>query len=134
MKKADALAHWRSLPEGLEILPHMTPIPYKAAGSSYGACGIRIDGNPEFVNAVLSRLKDLLDGENTVTRLGLARAPVAPREVGGKMRTYSKAAKQAECCYVRLHMRGAEGGIAEAYNPKSREATARYARAIGADE
>lgn len=44
MKKADALTAWRGMGENEPILPHMAVIPYKATGSRYGACGIRIDG------------------------------------------------------------------------------------------
>ena len=50
MKKSEALAHWKALEENQPILPHFSPIPYKASGSNYGACGIRIDGNPAFVD------------------------------------------------------------------------------------
>lgn len=131
MQKADALTHWKALPAGLPILPHMTPIPYKASGSTYGACGIRIDGSPAFIDAVLSRLQDLTDGENTVTRLALARSPVEPREVGGKVRAYENAADKAECCYIRLHVRGNEGSHAAAYEPAKRAASDRYAAALG---
>jgi hypothetical protein len=64
MKKQDTLRQWKELPENLPIMPHFRALPYRATGSKYGACGIRIDGSPEFVDAVLSRLKDLIDGEN----------------------------------------------------------------------
>ncbi len=46
MKKADTLKHWQSLPEALPILPHFEPIAYKAKGSTYGACGLRIRRQP----------------------------------------------------------------------------------------
>lgn len=131
MKKDEALSHWKALQPGLPILPHMTPIAYKASGSTYGACGIRIDGNPAFIDAVLSRLQDLLDGENTVTRLGLARNPVAAPEINGKRKGFGNADTGAECCYVRLHVRGNEGSHAAAYEPAKRAASDRYAAAIG---
>jgi hypothetical protein len=63
--KEDTLNQWANLTANLPILPVMDAIPYKSKGSSYGACGIRIDGSPEFIDAVLSRLKDLVDGENS---------------------------------------------------------------------
>lgn len=132
MKKDEALSHWKALPDGLPILPHFHPIPYKAEGSKYGACGIRIDGNPAFVDAVLSRLKDLLDGENQVTRLGLARNPVAAPTVNGKTKAFHNAESSAECCYIRLHMRGREGGMAMAIMRQGEAETARYAAAIDA--
>ena len=111
MKKEEAIAKWKSTPAGLPILKHFHPIPYKAEGSSYGACGIRIDGTPEFIDAVLSRLKDVIDGENHVTRLELARNKVDGSKLGKK---FAKAAPNAEVCYVRLHVRGAQGVMASA--------------------
>jgi len=127
MKKAEALAHWKRLPENLAILPHFNPIPYKSRGSSYGACGIRVDGNPEFVDAVLSRLKDLIDGENHVTRLELARSPVDGSSLGKR---FDKAEAGAEVCYVRLHERGREGSIASAVFERGLDgASKRFAKA-----
>lgn len=110
MKKAETLTHWKAIPENMPILPHFEPIPYKAKGSTYGACGIRIDGNPQFIDAVLSRLKDLISGENHATRLTLARNAVATRlEINGETKTFSNTADKAEVCYIRLHERGSEG-------------------------
>lgn len=111
MKKAETMQQWRAMPDNQPILKHMTPIAYKARGSRYGACGIRIDGNPEFVSAVLSHLKELLSGENHVTRLELARNPVDGSGLG---KVLDNADTKAECCYIRLHMRGHEGMMASA--------------------
>lgn len=107
--KSSALAAWRALPENRPILPHMQAIPYKATGSRYGACGIRIDGNPAFIDAVLSRMKDLIDGENQVTRLELARHTV---DGSGLDKSFTNADRGAEVVYIRLHERGREGQIA----------------------
>lgn len=101
--KAEQLDKWEALPESLPIIPHFDVIPYKAKGSRYGACGIRIDGNPAFIDAVLSRLKDLLAGENTETRLELARHVVDGRGIG---KSLPNADTGAEVCYIRLHERG----------------------------
>lgn len=109
MKKAEALEVWRRLPEQQNILKHFTPIDSRARGSRYGACGIRIDGNPDFVRAVMSRLKDLIAGENHVTRLGLAWNTVDGSGIGKEL---PNADSKAECCYIRLAMRGREGSIA----------------------
>lgn len=100
--------HWQSLKPNKPILPHMRPIPYKSSGSRYGACGIRIDGNPEFIDAVLSRLKDLLEGEAQTTRLELARNEVDGRGIG---KTLDNMDLNAECVYIRLHERGHEAKI-----------------------
>lgn len=118
--KAAALAAWESLPENLPVLPHFEPIPYKASGSRYGACGIRIDGTPAFIDAVLSRLKDLIDAENGSTRLELARSTVE-RKPDGK--PFPNREEGAEVCYVRRHMRGPYGR-AIARMAKSRDAFA----------
>lgn len=127
MMKSDTLAHWKKLPENQPVLKHFHPIPYKAKGSSYGACGIRIDGTPEFIDAVLSRLKDVIAGENHVTRLELARTQVDGAKLG---KDFSKAAPNAEVCYVRLHMRGSQGAMASAFFDKHLdEATKKFADA-----
>jgi hypothetical protein len=126
--KERELNKWRTMPENLPVLRYMTPIPYKATGSRYGACGIRIDGNPEFIDSVLSRLKDLIDGENHVTRLELARHSVDGSAFG---KQYSNAEKQAEVCYIRLHMRGSQGSIASGIFDRNLDAaTERFERSI----
>jgi len=112
MLKSEAMAQWRSMEPGRDPLQSMTPIPYKARGSRYGACGIRIDGNPQFVEAVLSNLKSLIEGENHVTRLELARREVERVEINGESKSFDNADTGAEVCYIRLHMRGGEGAIA----------------------
>lgn len=104
-KKAETLSHWRTLPDNQNPLPHMEAVPYKAKGSRYGACGVRIDGNPDFIDAVLSRLKPLLDGENHVTRLELTRHTVDGSGIGKDL---PNTATRAEVVYIRLHERGHE--------------------------
>lgn len=128
MKKSETLQAWQSLKPNLPILPHMQPLPYKAKGSTYGACGIRIDGNPQFVDAVLSRIKDLLDGENHCTRLGLSRSEVKGEALG---KAFHNMDRGAEVCYIRLHVRGNEGMIASSICDRERDgATDRYERAL----
>ncbi|MFH1635797.1 MAG: hypothetical protein ABIG63_17535 [Chloroflexota bacterium] len=129
MKKEDTLKHWQALPENQNPLANMTPIAYKTRGSRYGACGIRIDGNPQFIDAVLSRLKPLIAGENHVTRLELARNVVDGSGIGKALPNQDDG---AECCYIRLHMRGREGAIASAIFDKHLDgATAEFRRAGG---
>ena len=111
MTKGATLNHWQGLKEDQPILSKMEPLPYKAKGSTYGACGIRIDGNPEFIDAVLSHLKELIDGENCVTRLGLSRNAVDGK---GLNKAFYNTADHAECCYIRLHERGSQGQMASA--------------------
>lgn len=127
MKKSETLAAWRGMSAGRDPLPEMRPIPYKAAGSKYGSCGIRIDGTPAFVDAVLSNLKSLLDGENHVTRLELARHSAASDFKG-----CPNADTSAEVCYIRLHMRGGQGAMVSAFFDKHLAgATSRFAAAHG---
>ena len=128
MKKEETLKRWKSLEAGQDPLPAMVPIPYKTTGSRYGCCGIRIDGSPEFVDAVLSNLKSLLDGENCVTRLELSRSKVK-RQPGFK--AGQNAGNEAEVCYVRLHERGQEAGRMLAFDSRMRKSTERFANALG---
>lgn len=108
MTKKEALERWNRIEENLPILPHMEAIAYKASGSKYGACGIRIDGNPQFVDAVLSHLKELIAGECVETRLELSRNPVDCKLEGHDFRNKCD---QSECCYIRLHKRGSDGEV-----------------------
>ena len=110
MRKSQALTHWKALPENADPMPHFDPIPYKAEGRSYGACGVRIDGSPEFIDAVLSRLKPLMQAENGRTRLELSRKPIVP--MPGK--PCHKMSTGAEVCYIRRHERGGEAQIMNA--------------------
>ena len=135
MKKTQALRHWSELEPGQDPLRFMAPTPYKAAGSKYGTDSIRIGGSPEFIDAVMSNLKSLIDGENHVTRLTLSRAEVKPTEINGEVRTFANASAGAEVVYIALNMRGHEGAIASGIfsrdldNATDRfESTNRYAR------
>jgi len=110
--KAEALKRWGALEPGADPLAVMAPIPYKATGSRYGADGVRITGSPTFVDAVMSCLKPILDGENHATRLTLSRAEVKPTEINGETRSFQNAAPGAEVVYIALNMRGDEGAIA----------------------
>jgi hypothetical protein len=122
-RKAEAIQHWRSLESDQPILRHFTPIPYKASGSKYGTCGIRIDGSPQFVDAVLSRLQDLIDGENHATRLELSR-----RSVTSEFKAMPNAVQDSEVCYIRLHMRGGQAATL-LFDRSLDDATERFAKA-----
>ena len=108
MRKSETLAGWRELDGKANPLAEMMAIPYKANGSKYGSCGVRIDGTPEFIDAVLGKLKDLLDGENAFTRLELSRSSVKPTEINGEVKHFINADRNAEVCYIRLHERGGD--------------------------
>ena len=129
MLKKEALQTWKELSPGQDPLQYMAPLPYKAKGSTYGACGVRIDGNPEFIDAVLSNLQTLIDGENNVTRLGLSRNEVSGK---GLDKSFDNQARGAQCCYIRLHVRGSEGSMIAGLTHARDEQTQRYAETIGA--
>ena len=129
MVKADELANWKQMEAGQDPLPHMGVIPYKSKGSRYGACGIRIDGSPAFIDAVLSNLKTLIDGENHCTRLELSRS-----KVNTGFKELPNADRDAECCYIRLHMRGREAAAASVFFDRHlAEPTRRFAAAQGVE-
>ena len=108
--KKEALTHWREL-LGSGNRPHLNPSPiaYKHTGSTYGADGIRIEGTTEFIDSVLARLGDLLDHENTETRLALNYQQVEPRE--DKPNAYAG----NWVCYVKVHERGHEAKAVNAF-------------------
>ena len=112
MEKKEALRRWQNLEPDQEILPHFTPIAADARGSTFGACGIRISGNPEFIDAVLSRLKDLLAAEAGSTRLNLSRQPVKPVSItsGDSVvdKKWNNADTDAETCYIQIRERTAK--------------------------
>lgn len=112
MEKKEALRRWQNLVPDQDILPHFTPIAADARGSTFGACGIRISGNPEFVDAVLSRLKDLLAAEAGSTRLNLSRQPVKAVAIAkGESvveKQWKNADTDAETCYIQIRERTAK--------------------------
>ena len=107
MEKSEAIRRWQNLTPDQEILPHFTPIAADAKGSTFGACGIRISGNPEFIDAVLSRLKDLLAAEAGSTRLNLSRQPVKTVAIGDVEKKWNNADTDAETCYIQIRERTA---------------------------
>lgn len=107
MEKKEALRRWQNLTPDQPILPHFTPIAADARGSTYGACGIRISGNPEFIDAVLSRLKDLIAAEAGSTRLTLNRSQVKPTTVNDQTKQWKNADTDAETCYIQIRERTA---------------------------
>ncbi len=127
--KAEALKQWAALEPGADPLAVMAPIPYKATGSKYGTDSIRIGGSSAFIDAVLSNLKPILDGENHATRLTLSRAEVKPTEINGETRSFQNAAPGAEVVYIALNMRGDEGAMVSGMIDRNLDgATDRFAK------
>lgn len=67
--KAQILKYWKTL-GGEQPIP-MKPIKYDHKGSTYGEDGIRITGSPNFIQAVLGKLRELLRYEGPETKLGV---------------------------------------------------------------
>ena len=71
-KKAEILQLWRSLNSDTPIvIQPMTEKPDGVEKSSYGEDGVRITGSYEFITAVLSRIKEIINYENLDTKLRL---------------------------------------------------------------
>ena len=98
MKKAEFLSHWKGIEANQDI--NISPVPYKHTGSTYDQDGIRLTGSPEFIDSVLSRLKDLLLHENGSTRLQLVYKQSTDRHTNQSIDGFN--------CYVQVHRRGAE--------------------------
>jgi hypothetical protein len=67
-KKQEVIQHWQQLPPSLP-LANIRIIPTNHKGKTYSYDGLRITGSSNFINAVISRLKDLLSFEGQGTRL-----------------------------------------------------------------
>jgi hypothetical protein len=102
MKKNEFLAHWASIDSNQKVKP--TPVPYKHEGTTYAEDGIRITGSEEFIESVLSRLKDLLRFEGTDTRLQVAYQETKDRATGEPTGSFN--------CYIQVHERGQEAKMA----------------------
>ena len=96
MKKSDFIQHWNLIEKDQKLEP--CPIAYKHKGSTFDEDGIRILGSPEFIDSVLSRLKDLLDYENGQTRLSISHSEATDKNTGNPLGTYK--------VYIQVHERG----------------------------
>jgi hypothetical protein len=105
MKKAEILAHWSSLARQQQLVPR--PVPYGHHGSTYDEDGIRITGSRAFIDAVLSRLTDLIAFENSETRLQVSYQPATDRDDRHPLGSW--------CCYVQVHARGTHPSPAHAH-------------------
>ena len=127
LRKSSLLQTWRKMEPVDNLLSVMTPLPPKHEGKTFGLDGVRIDGSKEFVFAVMSKLKDLIDGENQVTRLQLAMQNCDNAE--GE---FNKG-NGGYVCYIRLHSRTMQGAATSAFFDRDlKDATKKYAEAIEA--
>lgn len=98
--KESLITLWADLKPG-KLKPE--PIPYKHTGTTIDQDGIRICGSPEFIGAVMERLKDLLEYEAQNTRLGVAFSQLSDKSgkpIQGRFR-----------CAIQVHERGRNGAM-----------------------
>ena len=127
MTKKELLRKWQELTPNQTILDKMQPIDHKHQGKTFGLDGIRIDGSEDFVFAVLSRLQDLINGENNVTRLQLSMNDCSKAEGD-----FNKG-NGGNVCYIRLRTRSSQAAAVSAFFDRDlHKATENYANAIGA--
>ena len=102
MKKAQFLDHWQGIESDQKI--NISPVTYKHEGSTYDEDGIRLTGSREFIDSVLSRLKDLLNHENGSTRLQVVYKESTNRHTQELLDSYN--------CYIQVHERGGQAKMA----------------------
>jgi len=98
MKKKEFIKHWDLVEPNQEL--NVRPIAYKHKGSTFDEDGIRILGSPEFIDTVLSRIKDMLSHENGRTRLSISHSQATDRHTGEQLDSYK--------CYIQVHERGSQ--------------------------
>jgi hypothetical protein len=74
--KKEILSFWQALPPNTPI-PSARPV---FDGSSYRYNGVRLTGDPQFINSILSRIKDLLPYEGDESKLHLLYAQQTDRK------------------------------------------------------
>lgn len=104
MKKKEILEHWRGMKKRRKMQPRV--VPYKHRGSTFDQDGIRITGTREFIDGVLSRLTELLEYENTETRLQVSYQQAKDKDSGRLLDSWT--------CYVQVHERGDEAKMVNA--------------------
>jgi hypothetical protein len=69
-QKSQVMEHWKTLRPGMPF-GQVRAIPRDHKGPTYGFDGMRLTGSPQFIDSILSRLKDLLNLEGQETRLAV---------------------------------------------------------------
>ncbi len=105
LRKEHFLAYWAKMKRRRRIKP--TPVPYKFSGSTYAEDGIRITGTRAFVDQVLSRLTDMLEFENDMTRLQVVYKQTTDKETRRPIDAWN--------CYIQVHTRGGEAQMTNAF-------------------
>lgn len=106
ISKDEFINVWQNLQPIKQIKPQF--VEYKHSGSTIDEDGIRITGNLEFIESVVSRLQDLLKFENNeATRLQISCSELTDKETGERMTGKYR-------CSIQVHERGTGGlGILE---------------------
>jgi hypothetical protein len=104
MKKQQILNYWNALEADQAVKPY--PVEYKHSGSTYTEDSIRLTGSQEFIDSVLSKLKEVIKFENGSTRLQLSYQESKDRECGMPTGAYN--------CYIQVHERGPQAQMANA--------------------
>jgi len=102
--KKKFMEHWGSMKRRRKLAP--TPVPYKHEGSTFDQDGIRINGSRKFIDAILSRLTELLKFENGSTRLQTVYKQASDKS-GNLLDSWS--------CYIQVHDRGDEAKMVNAF-------------------
>jgi hypothetical protein len=124
MRKDSFLSHFANLPADQPLRPD--PVPYKFSGSTYSQDGVRITGSPAFVDAVLSRLKDLAEFEyRPDTRLAVNYGPVKARD---KRDDFVRDGSVS--CYLQVHRRGPQAAMCNALIAGMRKRAARQVAGV----
>lgn len=103
MKKEAFLRRWKKIKPGQKIEPRV--VPYKHKGSTFDQDSIRITGTPEFIDSVLSRIKDMLEHESVATRLQISYTEATDMKKN-PLGTFK--------CYIQVHQRGREAQMMHA--------------------
>jgi hypothetical protein len=101
--KKELMNYWRGIEPQRPI--RMSSIPYRHKGSTFGEDSIRVSGTREFIDSVLSRLKDLLEYESIKTRLQVSYQQCQPKDGNW-------VPEDAWVCYIQVHERGGEAIMA----------------------
>jgi hypothetical protein len=94
-KKDDIMKLWASLHAHNFIIPRPIPIHHK--GSSYSEDTLRITGTSDFINSILSRIKDLLRYETPSLDLDVTYHQIADK--------YERPIDDKFVCYIKVRQK-----------------------------
>lgn len=77
-KKSEVLDFWRNLKPNMPIA--MEPVSELHKGTRFRQDGLRVTGSPQFINSVISRLKDMMEFEAGDFRLDVEYRQIEAKE------------------------------------------------------